>query len=325
MSRLTERLAVALAALAVLAALTACAPVSTVAVPAGAAPGDTPIAALTADVTYLASPALGGRAAGMPGGDSATAFLVRRYLRLGLRGPFRAACDTAPVCRPALLQRIEVGGLRTHNVAALVVGTDSALRGEYVVVGAHYDHIGRSPTLSLDPERGDVVRPGADDNASGTAAVLELARRLADHAPRRSVLLVHFGAEELGLVGSQAFVAHPPVPVTAMTLMVNLDMVGRLRGSRLIVDARGSPGLRALVDSAARLAGVRTSRVRVDPSRSDQGSFLDRGVPTVMLFTDFHEDYHRATDVAARIDYPGLSRVVDVAERVVRTAADGGW
>jgi Zn-dependent M28 family amino/carboxypeptidase len=151
--------------------------------------------------------------------------------------------------------------------------------------------------------------------------VLELARRLAERPPRRSVLLVHFGAEELGLIGSHAFVEHPPVPIEAMTLMVNLDMVGRLNNQRLLVDTRGAPAIRALVDSAIRQTGVRTARGGPGPDRSDHGSFLERGIPTVSLFTDFHSDYHRATDIAALIDGPGMVRVVDVAEAIVRSAA----
>ena len=97
------------------------------------------------------------------------------------------------------------------NIGVIIAGSDSVVRGEYFVVGAHYDHVGRSATVSLDSKRNDEIRPSADDNASGTAAVMELDLRLVAHPPRRSVVLVHFDAEELGLIGSSVFVAALPV------------------------------------------------------------------------------------------------------------------
>src|SRR6185295_12659421 len=100
----------------------------------------------------------------------------------------------------------------------------SLVRTQFIVLGAHYDHLGRSPTWALDYERGFVIRPGADDNASGTAGVLELARRFHDRPARRSILIVNFDAEEIGLVGSRVFLSIPPVPQQAMTFMLNLDM-----------------------------------------------------------------------------------------------------
>jgi Zn-dependent M28 family amino/carboxypeptidase len=288
------------------------------------APAPPPAPGVATDVTYLASRALAGREAGTPGGDSAAAYIVRRYESLGLRGAFRAACGAAADCRAAYLQVFRVAGRKAHNVAAVVPGSDPRLRDEYVVVGAHFDHLGRSSRDALDPEVGDgVIRPGADDNASGTAAVLELARRLAARPPRRSVLLANFDAEELGLVGSEFFVSHAPAPLTSMVLMVNLDMVGRLRTGGLTVDgARRSQAVRALLDSAAAAVGVRVRHSSAIAERSDHASFAGAGVPAVALFTGFHSDYHRVTDVAARVDVPGVLRVTDVAEWAVRAAAD---
>ena len=121
-------------------------------------------------------------------------------------------CATGTACGVSYFQYFkneEVGG---HNVASFIRGSDPDLYREFIVVGAHYDHLGTSARFALDPDLLSSVRPGADDNASGTAAVLELARRLAASPPKRSVLLVHFDAEEWGLVGSRAFVQRPPVP-----------------------------------------------------------------------------------------------------------------
>ena len=278
---------------------------------------------IAADVAFLASPTLAGRATGTPESERAAAYLARHHERLGLAGVFPSRCVAETSCTPSFYQRFNVQGKIGRNVGVVVPGADSALRGEYVVVGAHYDHIGRSEWASDDPELGSAVRPGADDNASGTAAVLELARRLAARPPRRSVLLLHFDAEELGLVGSQVFVDHAPVARERMVLMVNLDMVGRLRDARLTVEAPVAPAhVRATIDQAALAAGLRVSYSSLLAGRSDHASFAQAHVPSVALFTGFHGDYHRATDVAARLDLRGLSRVVDVAEAIVRAAGD---
>jgi hypothetical protein len=282
-----------------------------------------PPAGVAGDVARLASPEFGGRLAGTPGDDSAAAFIAQRYQALGLRGAFPADCGGAPPCAAEYFQffRDPQTG-RGHNVAALVPGADPALRDEYVVVGAHLDHLGRSTFGALDANFGPVLHPGADDNASGTAAVLELARRLASHPTRRPLLLVNFDAEELGLLGSAVFVDRSPVPTKSMALMVNLDMVGRLGTGPLIVDSDGDTRLRALVDSAAAAARVRVRWSGETRGRSDQESFERRHVPTIVLFTGFHADYHRATDVATRIDVQGLLRVVDVAEGIVRSVGN---
>ena len=293
---------------------TACQPVGQPPVPP---PG------VAADVAYLASPPLAGREAGTPGADSAAAFIARRYEHLGLHGAFPVACHLAPACPPSFFQFFRVDGVTTQNVAVVVPGADSAVRGEYIVVGAHYDHLGRSTLSAGDPALGAIIRPGADDNASGTAAVLELGRRLAARPPRRSVLLVHFGAEEFGLVGSRVFVEHAPVAQRSMVLMVNLDMVGRLRGKTLTVDASVMPRhMRALVDSVVAGAGLRTVYSSATAGRSDHASFGRAGVPAVALFTGFHGDYHKASDVVARLDIPGILRVVGVAEGLVRAWED---
>lgn len=298
------------------ATLAACQP-ATSSVPAPAS-----AVSLAADIDTLASRAFNGRQAGSSGGDSAADFLARRYQRLGLRPAFRIGCTTAPRCRPSYFQFIRAPDGVFHNVGVIVDGLDSARRDEYVVIGAHFDHLGNSPTFAMDRSRGFVLRPGADDNASGTAAVLELARRFADRGTRRSILIVNFDAEELGLIGSRALLIEPPVPKSAMIFMLNLDMVGRLRDDRLFIESlRIGRGERAILDSAAKAVGIH-ARFVPDDRRSDHASFDDEGIANAELSTGSHGDYHTATDIAARINAVGLSRIVDLAERVVRTIAD---
>ena len=222
---------------------------------------------------------------------------------------------------PAFEQPFQVAGARGSNVAAVLPGADSLLRGSWIVIGAHFDHVGTSAERSSDPERGWVVRPGADDNASGTAAVLELARRLSRRPPARSVLFVHFDAEELGLIGSRMFVREPPIPVDSLMLMINLDMVGRLRDQPLIIDiASTGNAFSGLVDTLAMEGGLRLRFSSVYSTRSDHGSFEDVMVPAFAFFTGLHADYHAATDIPAKVDAAGILRIVDLVERLVRVA-----
>jgi hypothetical protein len=242
--------------------------------------------------------------------------------------------DGKPHSRPlGTLARIAVAveheRAETANVAAILPGRDPALAGECVVVGAHHDHLGLGGDASLSPEQVGSVHPGADDNASGVAALLAVARAFAAGGPsRRTVLFAAFGAEELGLLGSSYLVKNPPArcPVERMQLMVNLDMVGRPRGGKLYVDGAGTAkGLRGMVEA---LAG-RSPRLPLALAfggdgygPSDHTSFHARGVPVLFLFTGAHADYHRPTDTAEKIDAGGLAAVARLAHRAAREAAE---
>lgn len=279
---------------------------------------------LLADITWLSADARGGRATGEPGLDSAAAFVARRYASLGIAPIAGEGIDgyMQLFTAHAIMTRHEpAAALPTQNVVAMIPGTDPALADQYVVLGAHLDHLGRSPSNALDS--GTAIRNGADDNASGTVAVLELARRLKADPPRRSVILTHFSGEEYGLLGSQYFVEHSPVPLTSMQAMINFDMVGRLKDDRLIVYGVGTAAeLPALLDSVNAGSGIIISKVPDGIGPSDHASFHTKDVPVLHFFTDIHDDYHRATDDAFRINAEGMLRVVDVAEKVTRALAD---
>lgn len=284
-----------------------------------------PSSGMAADIAYLASEQLGGREAGSAGGDSAAVFLADRYAQLGLSGAFSNACPPSTRCEPAYLQPFRVGGAEAGNVVVIVRGADPALRGRYVVVGAHYDHLGRSPLRALDRDRGSVIRVGADDNASGTVALLELGRRLAVNQAPLTVVLAHFDAEELGLLGSQEFVDDSPIPLDSVALMINLDMVGRLRGGPLIVEATsGTESFRGLLEGAASGQGLTLDFYQIRRVQTDHLSFARRDIPSITLFTGFHDDYHRATDTADKIDLLGLLRIVNLTEEVVRSVGREG-
>jgi hypothetical protein len=276
--------------------------------------------AIRRDIDYLASPALAGRLTGTPGNDSAAVYLAARYAALRLR-PMAPGYLQRFVARPPSRDGASVS-LPTQNVFALLPGSDPALRGEYLVVGAHFDHLGTSTDGALDPDS-HAVRLGADDNASGTAAVLELARLFA-HAPaKRSIIFANFSGEEEGLLGSEYFADHAPVPIDSIDAMVNFDMVGRLKNDRLIVYGVGTATeLPSLLDSANRVAHFALTAQGDGFGPSDQSSFYAKNIPVLHFFTDLHDDYHRATDTPDKINGAGEARVVALAERVIRDIAD---
>ena len=277
---------------------------------------------LAEDVEFLASEDREGRAVGSTGADVAALFIAHRYIELGLQGAFPVACPTSP-CGSALFQPFEVEGLGAKNVLAYIAGSERELRGRFVLVGAHYDHLGRSPDRSLDPERQVRVRPGADDNASGTAAVLEIARRLARDPPPMSVIFAHFDAEELGMLGSREFVESPSVPLDSIAAMINLDMIGRLGSEPLQVEvAPTADHLAALVNHVAGEAGLSLRPTQVLRQRSDHSRFSEARVPALAFFTGLHPDYHRITDTSDKVDILGIGRVVDLTEALVRALGE---
>jgi Zn-dependent M28 family amino/carboxypeptidase len=310
------------ATLALIVAATAC----TTRYNASSAPLRPDATLIRRDIAYLASDQLEGRLTGTPGNDLAAAYIAKRYKSLGL------TALTAGYLQPfEALSAEEVHNGRkdprhTENVVALLSGTDAVLKNEYVVIGAHFDHLGRSSTYAQDPEAMNAIRNGADDNASGTAAVMELARILSANPPKRSVVFANFSGEELGLLGSQWFVTHPVVPLDRIVAMINFDMVGRLKDDKLIVYGTSTAmELKALLDSAnTALDGgsLKVSGIGDGYGPSDQSSFYAKDIPVLHFFTDQHEDYHRATDDVEKINAPGEARVVNLALTVARELAN---
>lgn len=276
------------------------------------------------DVKYLSDDALEGRLTGSPGADTAAAYIARRFAEVGLRPPAAGWFQEFVVSpdAPAAFH-LAIGGLKGRNVIGVLPGRDPKLRREAVVVGAHYDHLGRGGPFALDPDSTGAIHNGADDNASGTAALIEIARVLALRPPARTVVFVAFSGEEEGLLGSSFYVRHPVVPIARTLAMVNLDMVGRLRDDRLIVYGVGSAKeLPALLDSLDRVAGFDLKEQRDGYGPSDQSSFYGAKRPVLHFFTDLHEDYHRTTDDWQKINADGLKRVADFARTAVAALAD---
>lgn len=207
-----------------------------------------------------------------------------------------------------------------RNVAAVLPGKGK-LAEEYVVVGAHYDHLGRGGTGSLAMFTKDAIHHGADDNASGTAAMLKLAELAAAGGPQeRSLLFIAFTAEEIGLIGSEHFVANPPVPTAKMSGMLNLDMVGRIRDGNLQVGGSGTaPSFdKILEESVAGLNLKLSTKSKGGRGPSDHMSFSKKRVPVLFFFSGLHADYHRPSDTADKINYEGIADVVTLGERVIK-------
>lgn len=218
---------------------------------------------------------------------------------------------------------LETTSFTTANVAAILPGKGPAA-DEYIVVGAHYDHIGRGKISSRKPDSG-LIHNGADDNASGVGAVLEIARQLRERGGlARSVLFVAFTGEESGLVGSGHFVKYPPVPLEKMNAMLNLDMVGRVRNATLFIGGGGTrPAFRRIledVDAESPLEFKSIGEGGLGPS--DHQSFAMKKVPVLFFFSGLHEQYHHPDDDAHHINYEGLAEVTNVAVRIVERLAE---
>ncbi|HEX5082349.1 MAG TPA: M20/M25/M40 family metallo-hydrolase [Blastocatellia bacterium] len=205
-----------------------------------------------------------------------------------------------------------------YNVVGVIEGNDPKLKREYIVIGAHYDHLGHGGESSLAPNSSD-VHHGADDNASGTAGMLELARIFSANRGqlRRSLIFIAFSAEESGLIGSKAYVNNPSAPLGDTVAMINLDMIGRLRDNKLTIGGIGtSPEFRKLVESLNNGFTLQLSEDGFGPS--DHSSFYAKQVPVFFLYTGVHDDYHKPSDTSDKINYEGQARIVGFVSDLTR-------
>ena len=203
--------------------------------------------------------------------------------------------------------------VKTRNVAGRLTNPNGLKKDEILIVGAHYDHLGMGGSNSLDRSGTPQIHFGADDNASGVAGMLELARIFAAKRASlsRSIVFIAFAAEEEGTLGSLQFTKNPTVPMDAVEAMVNLDMVGRLRDDKLDLHGIGtSPAWKPLVDKANEEAKLKLSFHPGGFGPSDHSSFYAAKKPVLFAFTGAHPDYHKPTDTADKIDAAGIERIV---------------
>jgi len=279
------------------------------------------VAAPLSHVRYLADDALQGRLAGSASERCAGDYIAAQFRALGLQPAGDAGTYFQSLPLASAVNPHATGGTG-RNVVALLRGADPALAGEAVIVGAHYDHLGHGGSFSMAP--GDsAIHNGADDNASGVAAMLDIARRLArGPRPARSIVFIAFTGEEEGLLGSSFYAGHPTIALDRTRAMLNLDMVGRLGAGPLIVYGTDTADeWRAMVDSAAAAEGIQVRGGGDGFGASDQTSFYARGLPVLHFFTNVHTDYHRPGDDWEKIDAAGLARVAAIVARVATGVA----
>ena len=255
---------------------------------------------LQAHVNVLADDTFEGREAGSRGGRAASGYLRKQFEKYGLHG---AGADGG------YYQPFDAG---YRNLLGMLPGSDPELKKQVIVVGAHYDHVGYGSWNNSNGPTG-YIHNGADDNASGTAGLLEVIEALTrlPTAPKRSILFALWDGEEKGLLGSKHWVAEPTVPLRQVPIMINMDMIGRLRNKRLeVIGTRTSPGLRRLVSQRNQQIGLELAFPWSLKDNSDHYSFYERDIPILLLHTGLHDDYHRPSDDAHKVNAQGMQEVV---------------
>jgi hypothetical protein len=203
-----------------------------------------------------------------------------------------------------------------YNVIGMLAGSDPILKNEVIIVGAHYDHLGRGGegTGSLAPRGGD-IHYGADDNASGTAGVLELARLFSKQKPKHTIVFMAFGGEEEGLLGSNYYVNHPLLPLANTVAMINMDMIGRMKDGRLIIGGVGTAK-----EWRDLIAGEKQFQLTLNEDGfgpSDHSSFYSKQIPVLFFWTGTHNDYHKPSDTFDKINYADEARILALVARII--------
>lgn len=278
---------------------------------------------LRALVYRLASPEFLGRRG--PGAARTARHLADAFQRLGLKPAFG---DSYFQDIPSLLNdgKNDIIG---RNVGALLPGSDPKLKDEWIIISAHFDHLGK---------QGKVLYPGADDNATGVAMLLEVAEyfALSKEKPRRTIAFISFDQEETGLRGSMYFAAHSPLPFRQLKAFLTADMLGRSMANVMdeyvfVLGSERSTHLRQLIEKTPSPKGLTLGRLGADliGTRSDYGPFRDRQVPFLFFSTGQHPDYHAPSDLPERIDYDKLQRISvyirDVTKRLANDDAAPSW
>jgi len=210
---------------------------------------------------------------------------------------------------------IETTRAEVNNVLAWLPGQSD----EYVIIGAHYDHLGRGNFDSLAPSQIGQIHPGADDNASGTAGVLELARLLAPQRGqlKRSILFMDFAGEELGLLGSAEWVKEPTRPLDKAVAMLNMDMIGRIKDDKVYIGGVGTGStFKSILEQAQKDAPFKIEYSAGGYASSDHTSFVSKKIPVLFFFSGLHSDYHKPSDTWDKINAPSAARLLDLVGNV---------
>ncbi len=280
---------------------------------------DSVLVRMKENVTYITAEQNKGRNGGSEGEKAVAEYLYGKLEKMGLT-------MLTPIEGDDFFMVQGADTIHSRNVVGVVEGYDPKLKNEYIVIGAHYDHIGTGITVR-DGEKEELVYPGADDNASGVAALLEVAREISmQHFMfRRSVIIAFFGGNELGTAGSWYFLNRSFPEVGNIVTMINLDMVGRSgRENKMQVFVAGAN--RELVGMTRYLSGRALSLAPeytpVDYVPSDHRNFYEKGIPSVLFTTGLHRDYHTVRDTPDKLDYHQMGRLVEYVYSMAQTIAD---
>lgn len=321
---------------------------------------------LRSSITYLASDKLDGRRTGSAGALAAAGFIAGEFGKIGLQPGVSFTAQNVDSSKPRKLSRTflqkfpailaadrdkpetDRRAVDGYNVVGILPGTDALLKDEAIVVGAHFDHLGHGGGDSLQANSTE-IHHGADDNASGVAALLELAKMFAaEKKNRRTIIFVAFGGEEEGLLGSKFYLNNPSLPLEKTVAMFNLDMVGRLKDNKLTIGGTGTASeWKTLIETKNVAAGnapqpqiVNAASMKNAPAiqtetsanfplfsltlnedgfgPSDHSSFYSKQIPVLFFFTGIHEDYHKPSDTADKINYEGLKQVASFVGTLVK-------
>ncbi len=213
--------------------------------------------------------------------------------------------------------------IEVPNIVGYVEGINPKFNNEYIVVGAHFDHLGMGKFNSLFIGDSAQVHNGADDNASGTSAIIELSRIFSAYPAERNIIFVAFNNEESGLIGSSNFVKNSPVPLNQIVTMINYDMIGRLVDNKLSIMGVGTSKTNEnIIDEVFKNSQFSITKLKDGFAPSDQTSFYAENIPVMMFFTGVHSDYHTPFDDYEKINFKGMNDIINYSEQVIRKIAN---
>lgn len=273
-------------------------------------------------ISFMASDEIHGREAGTADAAKVANYIADLYKDFGLEPKGdddtyyqEFTINTAVLNNPHASDTTSGKKRLAKNVVGLLKGTGNS--DEYIIIGAHFDHLGYGDFGSLYRGEKKLIHNGADDNASGTAGLLELAQYFSENRPSKGILFLAFSGEEMGLLGSQHYVEHPTVDLTKAIAMINMDMIGRLTENKLIIFGIGTSADWEAVVTEANTDSLTLSPVPDGTGASDHTSFYYKNIPVLHYFTDTHSDYHRPSDDTEYINADGETRVLEHIVRVV--------
>jgi hypothetical protein len=282
------------------------------------------ISSLKTDLTYLADDKLEGRETGTKGGELAADYIAKRFAEIGLQpkgdnGTFFQVFNQKPKGVHGETLPDSVKEVSVKNVIGFIDNGAATT----IVVGAHYDHLGYGDESSLNTGE-KAIHNGADDNASGTAALIQIAKDLKGKNTNNNYLFIAFSGEEKGLWGSNYYSKNSTIPITSINYMINMDMVGRLAENKLAIYGTGtSPVWNDLLKKVIP-DSIKLTKTESGVGPSDHTSFYLKDIPVLHFFTGQHGDYHKPSDDVDKINFSGMVTVISYIEKVITELNDGG-